>query len=114
MKLGDAQRPDSIVAKELAGRVKQIGRTLIPSFNEDEWKKVSFFFMTQVLLQKFRQHPELRAQLLATGDAYIAEAAHYDKMTNLARPCFRIRGCDVACSMCSDLWAPGRLTVWGV
>ena len=78
--LGDAQRVDSIAAKELAGWAKQIGRTLIPSFNEDEWKKVSFFLMTEVLLQKFRQHPELRAQRLATGDSYIAEAAHYDKV----------------------------------
>ena len=102
MKLGDAQRVDSVVAKKLAGRAKQVGRTLIPSFNEDKWKEVSFFFMARVLLQKVRQHPELRAQLLATEDAYIAEAAHYDKIWGIGLRWFAEDGNQGALQMSAE------------
>ena len=71
---------DPLVAKQRAAEAKHIGRTMIPTFDAAEWDRVSFYFMVKALLRKFRQHDELRAELLATEGLYLAEAAHYDSV----------------------------------
>jgi ribA/ribD-fused uncharacterized protein len=43
-----------------------------------DWENVKELIMKQALRAKFTQHPELRQQLLATGDAVIVEHTERD------------------------------------
>ena len=71
---------DAVVCKERAAQIKALGRTGIQNFDAAAWDAASFPAMARTILAKFSQHPALAGKLLATGDAYIAEAAHYDKI----------------------------------
>jgi ribA/ribD-fused uncharacterized protein len=48
----------------------------------DDWAKIKFDRMKRILLAKFSQHADLRAQLLATGDARLVESATVDNAVN--------------------------------
>lgn len=48
----------------------------------ENWSKTKFDRMKSVLLAKFTQHADLRAQLLATGDARLIESATVDNAVN--------------------------------
>ncbi|MGX8680786.1 MAG: NADAR family protein, partial [bacterium] len=39
----------------------------------DDWEQVKDRIMEEIVLAKFQQNPELKAQLLATGDAMLEE-----------------------------------------
>jgi len=43
-----------------------------------DWEKVKDHIMRDAVHAKFEQHPELRAQLLATGDALLVEHTAHD------------------------------------
>jgi ribA/ribD-fused uncharacterized protein len=38
-----------------------------------DWEKVKYDIMYEICKAKFEQHPDLKEQLLATGDAYLEE-----------------------------------------
>ena len=46
-----------------------------------DWEKVKVELMRQIVRAKFNQHPELAAQLLATGDAYLEEGNDWGDRT---------------------------------
>jgi N-glycosidase YbiA len=65
--LSDRQRilncPPPNIAKKIGRKVKA----------RSDWEQVKVEVMTDLVRQKFTDHPELKAQLLATGDATLVE-----------------------------------------
>jgi len=59
-----------IAAARSPGRAKQLGRKV--SLRKD-WEPVKVGIMQELVEQKFRDHPHLAEQLLATGDAKLIE-----------------------------------------
>jgi ribA/ribD-fused uncharacterized protein len=53
------------------GEAKKAGRAVKPQ--RADWETAKFTVMEECVRYKFTHHPELRAQLLATGDAYLEE-----------------------------------------
>lgn len=49
---------------------KQLGRSVD---YRDDWEQVRYQVMVRLVMKKFRDHPSLAEQLLATGDALIIE-----------------------------------------
>ena len=68
------------VCKERARELKRLGRDGVPGFDADVWMAERFSAMLRCVLAKFSQHEGLRRRLLSTGDLYIAESAHYDRV----------------------------------
>lgn len=73
---------------------KTLGRR-VKGFNEEQWKIHREGLMFKANLAKYKQSPELAAQLLATGDKTLAEASPRDRIwgigmgirdTNLQNP----------------------------
>lgn len=62
------------VHQTTAAQAKEAGKhvTLRP-----DWEDVKISIMTKLVRQKFEQDDELRAKLLATGDAYLEETNHW-------------------------------------
>ncbi len=58
---------------------KRLGR-LVRGFKQDVWDAKCEELVYTVNMAKFSQNPHLAAQLLATGDKYIAEASPMDKV----------------------------------
>ena len=57
--------------------VKALGR-LVKGYDEAEWSCVRKGFMAHVNLMKYRQNPDLAAQLKATGNRILVEASPVD------------------------------------
>ncbi len=55
----------------------RLGRSRAQAFRSD-WERVKDDAMRTAVLAKFTQHPEIRAQLLATGDEELVEATTRD------------------------------------
>jgi ribA/ribD-fused uncharacterized protein len=68
-----------IMASESPREQKEIGRR-VKNFNADVWSVISREVVYQGNYAKFTQNPELRKQLMATGDLEIVEASPYDKI----------------------------------
>lgn len=52
-----------------------------------DWDEVKVDIMTEIVCQKFRQNPELKAKLLATGDAHLEEGNTWgDKVWGVCPP----------------------------
>jgi ribA/ribD-fused uncharacterized protein len=68
-----AGRPEEeqVRSARTARRAAHLGRTL-PGLRRD-WEAVKDDVMLNALRAKFRQHPDLRAQLVATGDRLLVE-----------------------------------------
>lgn len=58
---------------------KRLGRMVTP-YNDARWAEVRYDVVCAILEDKFGQNPGLRAKLLATGDADIAEASPRDRV----------------------------------
>jgi len=58
---------------------KAFGRR-VKNFNAEVWSVISREVVYQANYAKFTQNPELRKQLMATGDLEIVEASPYDKI----------------------------------
>lgn len=69
----DAESYDKILKVATPKAVKALGR-LVKNFNDDAWNTKRDEVMKLGVRTKFIQHPELRKQLLATGDDIIGEA----------------------------------------
>lgn len=57
-----------------AGEAKKLGRTVVL---RPDWNEVKVSIMRNVLALKFRQNPDLREKLLATGEAELIEGNHW-------------------------------------
>lgn len=53
-----------------AGVAKSLGKKLVV---RDDWNEVKIAVMTHLNLQKYQNHPELAANLIATGDQQLVE-----------------------------------------
>lgn len=59
--------------------IKALGRT-VTNYNDTVWNGVRQLVVYEGLLAKFGQNPELRARLLATGSAVLAECEPKDSI----------------------------------
>ena len=74
---GDETTAQKILDAEDQLKIKQLGREVSP-FDKDIWDTNKVDIVYRGLLEKFRQNPELKKQLLATGNALLVEAAPRD------------------------------------
>ena len=76
---GDAGTADAILATDNVGKIKALGRC-VQNFNDTIWNGVRQIIVYRGLLEKFRQNPDLKAQLLSTHPHILAECAVMDKV----------------------------------
>jgi ribA/ribD-fused uncharacterized protein len=67
----DLAERERIAKLPTPGEAKKAGRAVQPL--RADWETAKFTVMEECVRYKFTHHPELRAQLLATGDAYLEE-----------------------------------------
>ncbi|KAJ6486784.1 hypothetical protein C8R45DRAFT_268521 [Mycena sanguinolenta] len=66
-------------SKQDMTKVKRLGRK-VKNFNEDVWVKNRERIVLEGSLHKFRQNPELKEKLFATGETTIVEASPRDRI----------------------------------
>ena len=76
---GDMEALAKILAEKDPAEAKKIGRQ-IKGWDDAKWAQVRFQVVCRGSYEKFRQNPELGAQLVATGSSEIVEASPYDKI----------------------------------
>lgn len=76
---GDMEIAEKIMAASDFGEIKALGRQ-VRNYDDRIWSGIRQIVVYEGLLEKFRQNPELKAQLLATGDALLAECALRDQI----------------------------------
>ena len=76
---GDAEIAEKIMAVSDFGAIKALGRQ-VHDYDDRIWCGIRQIIVYEGLLEKFRQNPELKEQLLATGDALLAECAFNDRI----------------------------------
>lgn len=76
---GDTEAVDLILKDQNPWKVKRIGRG-VRGFDHKTWEAVRFNFMTQILIEKFRQNPDMKQELMSTLDLEIVEASPYDRI----------------------------------
>lgn len=76
---GDFATATKILATDDFRTIKKLGRMVKP-FDGKTWDANREQIMYHGLLAKFEQNPELKQQLLETGDAILAECAQLDKI----------------------------------
>lgn len=74
---GDFGTAELIMKTNDPSEQKKLGRQ-VAGFNKDVWDKVCIGIVYEGNLAKFSQNPNLKTQLLATGDKVIVEASPYD------------------------------------
>ncbi len=79
MMMGDIESFNKILQQPDPKKVKALGRK-VKNFNPVLWDKYKYQIVRTAVLAKFMQNPDLLAQLLSTGDAYLAETSAYDKV----------------------------------
>ncbi len=77
MLFGDEDVANQILLTENPSEQKALGK-LVKGFDRTIWDQNCFSIVYQGNLAKFTQNPELREELLATGDRVIVEASPYD------------------------------------
>lgn len=65
-------------------KIKALGREVYP-FNPTIWSTYGLLFVTEGLFAKYRQNPELKEKLLATGDKILVECAVRDHIWAIGR-----------------------------
>ncbi len=61
------------------GKIKALGRS-VRNYDDTLWNGIRQIIVYKGLLEKFRQNPDLKAQLLATAPHILAECAMQDKI----------------------------------
>lgn len=77
MFFGDAETAQRILAEPDPGKVKALGRA-VKGYVDALWAANRLRFVRRGLLEKARQHPAIREQLLASGNRTLAEASPSD------------------------------------
>ena len=73
----DIERANAILKERRPGHCKRLAKS-IKNFDRNAWNMVAPIVMMQALLYKFRQNPNLRQHLLASGAAVLVEASPFD------------------------------------
>ena len=75
----DQESYEAIMSTSSPREQKEFGRG-VKNFNTDKWNEVCREYVYQGNLAKFTQNPNLKVELLKTGDREIVEASPYDKI----------------------------------
>lgn len=75
----DEEIAGKIMATHDFAKIKALGRQ-VRNFDNRIWNGIRQIVIYEGLLEKFRQNPDLKRQLLATGDALLVECAYGDKI----------------------------------
>jgi ribA/ribD-fused uncharacterized protein len=62
-----------------AKEVKRLGGSVL--LDKEEWEKIKYDVMLQLVTQKFAIHKGMRQKLLETGEAYLEETNHWKDQT---------------------------------
>ena len=73
----DQETREKILASRSPKQIKELGRR-VKGFDQATWDKAKFSIVLNGNWCKFSQNMELKAFLLSTGDAILAEASPYD------------------------------------
>lgn len=76
---GDTEAAKAILATDNPGSIKALGRS-VRNFDDIRWNGIRQIVVYRGLLEKFRQNPDLKAQLLATAPHILAECALRDSI----------------------------------
>ena len=76
---GDTEIAEKIMAASDFGGIKALGRQ-VHNYDDRIWNGIRQIVIYEGLLEKFRQNPDLKEQLLNTGDALLAECAFNDRV----------------------------------
>ena len=76
---GDTEIAEQIMQTDDFGRIKALGRQ-VRGYDDRIWNGIRQIVVYEGLLEKFRQNPELKGQLLETGEALLAECALGDRI----------------------------------
>ena len=76
---GDEDAARRAVAASHPGEAKNAGRA-VRGFDEEVWRRYRFAIVVEGSVHKFRQHADLRAFLLSTGERILAEASPLDRV----------------------------------
>ena len=76
---GDLQTGAAILAADNPGKIKALGRSVL-GYSDTVWNGIRQIVVYRALLEKFRQNPDLKSQLLATHPHTLAECALQDKI----------------------------------
>ena len=76
---GDVNISIQILEATSPKQAKDLGRK-VSNFNNEEWDKVRYDYMVEVLIAKFSQNPHLKDQLLSLSGKIAVEGSPYDKI----------------------------------
>jgi len=76
---GDTETAQAILATDDPGKIKALGRS-VQNYSDIVWNGVRQIMVYKGLLEKFRQNPTLKQQLLATHPHTLAECALRDSI----------------------------------
>lgn len=76
---GDMNTASKILMADSPKEAKRLGRKVKP-FDAEEWSKVSFDIMKNVVALKFEQNPRLRNELLKYSTGTFVEASPWDRI----------------------------------
>ena len=82
---GDLRVYSKIMAESDPGACKALGKSAA-NFNQYQWDSCKEEIIYNANYAKFSQYPKLKAALLATGNAVIAEASPYDFIWGIGLP----------------------------
>jgi len=105
--MGDIETFDLILKQTEPRKTKALGRRVKP-FDPALWDRIVCEVALQVVLQKFSSVPGLKAELLATGEALLAEATRNDTIWAI--------GMDVGSSLTEDprCWNGTNILGWAL
>ena len=76
---GDTETAQAILSTDNVGKIKALGRS-VRCYSDTVWNGIRQIVVYRALLEKFRQNPDLKVQLLATHPHTLAECALQDKI----------------------------------
>ena len=76
---GDTETAQAILSTDNVGKIKALGRFVL-GYSDTVWNGIRQIVVYRALLEKFRQNPDLKVQLLATHPHTLAECALQDKI----------------------------------
>ena len=76
---GDTETAQAILSTDNVGKIKALGRSVL-GYSDIVWNGIRQIVVYRALLEKFRQNPDLKVQLLATHPHTLAECALQDKI----------------------------------
>lgn len=79
LRFGDTKIADKILATNDVAKIKKLGRE-VQRYDENVWNGVRQIIVYEGLTAKFSQNGNLKAKLLETKDAILAECAVRDKI----------------------------------